>query len=97
MLRLLRDGILIVTLVGACGLLDLECLPPPDGCTPLAMRCNGPAAEICDEETRWGAFMNCDDVAAQSGGVWVCCAATGDAGAPMTTCVRAGQCSGGAQ
>ena len=97
MIRLLRDGILIFTLVGACGLFELQCLPPPDGCTPLTMRCNGSVAEICDGESRWGAFMSCDDVAAQSGGVWVCCATAGDAGAATATCVRAEQCSGGAQ
>ncbi len=73
------------------------CLPPPDGCTPITSRCNGPRAEVCDADTRWELVMDCNDVAAQSGGAWACCAlATGDDAGPLHTCVPAGECDGGA-
>lgn len=75
----------------------VRCLPPPDGCTPLATQCNGPVAEICDEQMRWGGYLNCDEIAKQSGGAWVCCPENSDAGRPEATCVRATDCHGGAK
>jgi hypothetical protein len=83
--------------LGAAALLLPMCLPPPDGCTPLATRCNGERAEICDGATRWSLVMDCAEVAAQSGGDWVCCAlGPADAGASAEhTCLPPTECSGG--
>ncbi len=70
-----------------------SCLPPPDGCTPASTRCANGAAEICDSDTRWNLLLDCDAIAAQSGGVWVCCD-TGDGGTPLHACVPADACPG---
>ena len=48
------------------------CPPPIDGCTVGATRCVGASAQVCDSDTRWSEVMNCQDVAAQSGGQWAC-------------------------
>jgi hypothetical protein len=92
-----------LALVLTCGLLAPMCLPPPDGCTPTATRCNGQVAEVCDGATRWSKVMDCAQVAAQSGGAWVCCAVMPDAGTapdagivPDHVCVPKSECPGGA-
>ena len=99
MLRNLAAGIALC----AAGLLASTCLPPPDGCVPTATRCNGQRAEICDGATRWSLVMDCTEVGAQSGGSWVCCDVTPDAGAVTDAgvsqehiCLPANQCAGGA-
>jgi hypothetical protein len=35
-------------------------------------RCAGAVAQVCGSDERWTDVMNCDDVAAQSGGTWRC-------------------------
>lgn len=90
-LEAFAGGVLVVAL----GCAVLRCLPSPDGCTPLATRCNANVAEICDDNERWGMYLDCNEVAAQSGGTWVCCAPAGDAGAAGATCLPAGTCPQG--
>lgn len=80
--------------MAVAGILVSRCLPAPDGCTPLATRCSGHAAEICDGEQRWGVSVDCDQTAAQSGGSWVCCPGNDDAGVGAT-CLPAGECPQG--
>jgi hypothetical protein len=48
------------------------CPPPIDGCTVGATRCAGQSAQVCDSDQRWSEIMSCADVAAQSGGQWMC-------------------------
>jgi hypothetical protein len=78
------------------GVLLVMCVSPPDACTPLATRCAGNVAEICDAKQRWAPFLDCDDVGVQNGGgLWTCCVSEdGDAG-PLHTCLPGAQCSGG--
>lgn len=45
---------------------------PVDHCTVNTTRCDGAVVQICDADERWVELMNCDEVAAQSGGVWSC-------------------------
>lgn len=47
-------------------------LGPKDGCTEASMRCSGNVVEVCDGDQRWVASQDCDEVAALSGGDWVC-------------------------
>ena len=53
---------------------------PVDHCRVNDTRCSGPVAQVCDSDQRWVEIMNCDEVAAQSGGRWTCQALDGDAG-----------------
>ena len=56
--------LICVVAVGACD--------PVDHCRVNDTRCSGPVAQVCDSDTRWVEIMNCDEVAAQSGGEWTC-------------------------
>jgi len=47
-------------------------LGPQDNCEVGAMRCNGNVVEACGSDQRWVTSMDCDEVAAMSGGVWSC-------------------------
>ena len=91
-----RVGLTLAVLaVGLGALLATHCLPPADGCTPQATRCNGQSAEICDGEQRWGVFMDCKEVAAQSGGEWMCCREPVAEGVIGHTCAPVAQCPNG--
>lgn len=45
---------------------------PVDHCPVNTTRCSGAVVEICGADERWVELMNCDEVAAQSGGTWSC-------------------------
>ena len=62
----------------------------------------GQQAQVCDGANRWTVVEDCDQVAAQSGGSWSCCAIPSDAGVapdggpgPDHVCVPSGQCAWG--
>ena len=85
----------LVAVVLALGPLVPGCLPPSDGCEPLTTRCNGPIAEICGGDERWGTILDCNEVAAQSGGEWVCCAYEDETGETGHTCLTPDECPKG--
>ena len=84
--------VLSSAVVAVAGFALPMCLPAADGCTPLATRCSGNAAEICDGDQRWGTSLDCNQVAQQSGGIWACCVAEVEAGA---TCLPKNDCPQG--
>lgn len=45
---------------------------PADPCRVNETRCSGAIAQVCGSDERWTDVMNCDEVAAQSGGSWSC-------------------------
>jgi hypothetical protein len=101
-MKLSRILIPTAALCAAAMLLPM-CLPPPTGCVPTATRCDGQQAEVCDGANRWTVTQDCDQIAAQSGGSWTCCAIPSDAGVapdggpgPDHVCVPSSQCTGGA-
>jgi hypothetical protein len=61
-----------------CALALCAC-EPVDHCRVNDTRCSGSVAQVCDSDQRWVEIMNCDEVAAQSGGLWACQALDGDA------------------
>jgi len=66
---------------------------PDDHCQANATRCSGASAEVCGSDERWVEIMNCDDVAAQSGGSWSCQSLENDGGhtcLPVETDARDG-------
>lgn len=60
--------------------LSLFACSPADHCRVNDTRCTGAAAEVCGSDERWTEIMNCDQVAAQSGGAWRCQSLDDDAG-----------------
>src|SRR5207244_5555546 len=61
-----------------------------DGCEPLASRCDGHVAELCDADRDWIVVADCDEVSRQTGATWVCVTpAPGqvDAGIDGATCL----------
>ncbi|MCC7540001.1 MAG: hypothetical protein IT379_27525 [Deltaproteobacteria bacterium] len=69
---------------------------PVDHCTINTTRCQGAVAQICDADERWFELMNCDEVAAQSGGTWSCQALPDQGGHACLPVDEAGA-DGGAQ
>jgi hypothetical protein len=62
-------------------------LPPPDGCTPSAMRCHNDVPEVCSPSTRW---TPADRPCAQLGGV--CCPTQSPYGHVVHACVPQDRC-----
>lgn len=62
-----------------------------EDCAEGATRCQGASAEICDAGGRWAAFLDCDEVTAQSGEAFACCVADPAAG-PDVTCLPVDVC-----
>lgn len=58
-------------LLAMCALALCAC-EPVDHCRVNDTRCSGQTAQVCDSDQRWVEIMNCDEVAAQSGGTWTC-------------------------
>ena len=62
-----------------------------DGCTPLASRCDGNVAELCDPDGDWFVVADCDAVDPRRPVPWTCVApsamAERDAGLATATCV----------
>jgi hypothetical protein len=62
-----------------------------DGCPPLASRCNGNVAELCDPDGDWIVIADCDAISPQPGARWACVAPTSsaaiDAGLDGATCL----------
>lgn len=65
---------MIVLSLASCGGCDPNSvvLGPKDDCETGAMRCNGNLVEACGSDQRWVTSMDCDEVAAMSGGQWTC-------------------------
>jgi hypothetical protein len=62
-----------------------------DECAEGTTRCRGASAEICDAGGRWTAFLDCDEVSAQSDEAFACCVADPAAG-PDVTCLPVATC-----
>jgi len=45
---------------------------PRPVCSTLATRCDGARAEVCAADGQWQLVADCDRVALQSGGEWLC-------------------------
>jgi hypothetical protein len=52
--------------------LAIAACSPADRCRVDDTRCAGAVAQVCGSDERWTDVMNCDEVAAQSGGRWTC-------------------------
>ena len=70
---------------------------PVDHCLVNDTRCSGAVAEVCGSDERWTEIMNCDEVAAQSGGQWSCQSLEKDAGHTCLPVVEDGGVDGGEQ
>ncbi|MFI5297474.1 MAG: hypothetical protein ACHREM_05195 [Polyangiales bacterium] len=93
----------LVIAVVAAGL--TACPRPVEHCTHGESRCAESIVQVCDSDERWSDVMDCNGVAAQSGGPLVCgpfgdrdhsciaaagpARADGDTGAPLTMCMAA--------
>lgn len=68
---MMREQVMLVLVLVGCDPDDVV-LGPKDDCVVAAMRCNGNVAEACGSDQRWIESMDCDEVAALSGGTWEC-------------------------
>ena len=50
----------------------------PKCSTPLATRCSGEVAEICQADDTWATVEDCRELAQPDGGAWACCWYAGD-------------------
>ncbi|MCP3104515.1 hypothetical protein LZ198_37200 [Myxococcus sp. K15C18031901] len=60
----------------------------PDGCAPVATRCAGNVAEICNADGNWQVAADCDTVSEHSHAVFTCTFVSED-GVTGHTCVPA--------
>lgn len=61
-----------------------------DGCRPLASRCDGNVAQLCDPDGAWIVVADCEAVSRQTGEPWECVESVpldGDAGVDGATCL----------
>lgn len=63
---------------------------PAPVCSTLATRCDGARAEVCGSDGQWQTVMDCDAVAAHSGGEWACVPTTSD-GVDVHACMPVGE------
>ena len=82
-----RDPIawlILLTVAFVLGWIASGC--PAPVCPTLATRCQGNAVEICDSDGQWRDVLDCDEVAASSGGRWEC-STTREDGEEVNTCL----------